>query len=833
MSVRESGSRVLAVLGPTNTGKTYLAIERMLGHASGMIGFPLRLLARENYDRAVAIKGAGQVALVTGEEKIVPPKARYFLCTAESMPLDRPVDFLAVDEIQMCADPERGHVFTDRLLRARGTLETVFLGAETVRGVLRRLVPQAECERRPRFSKLSYSGPKKLTRLAPRSAIVAFSASDVYALGEIIRRHRGGAAVVLGALSPRTRNAQVAMYQAGEVDFLVATDAIGMGLNMNVDHVAFAGNSKFDGHRQRRLRPEEVAQIAGRAGRYMTDGTFGTTAELDPFDPEIVEAVESHSFRALTALQWRNADLDFSSARALLASLEAPPRFPELVRVRETDDHRALATLLRDHEIAALARHPGAVRTLWEVCQIPDFRKTMSEAHARLLARIYRHLMGTTERLPAEWVADQLAQLDRTEGDIDTLMARIAHVRTWTYVSYRVDWLEDAAHWQGRARGIEDRLSDALHQRLMQRFVDRRATALLRVKDKDILVATVTADDEVAVEGTYLGTLRGFRFAPDTAAGGEERRALIAAANRALRTEIGKRVNRLVDGGDEAFALNAAADLTWLGVAIARLRPGDDLLSPGVVVIQTDLLAAEQRERVRERLARWVERHVGGILRPLFELRNAELSGPARGLVFQLVERLGSLSNGLARAQSQNVSEEDRKRLRRLHVRFGCESIYVPELLKPRAIALRGLLWSLYRDIPLRAAPAGLSQRAEPDVTHAFYEACGFRVVANRAIRVDALDRFSHQVRRLWRQGPFATTPDLLTAAGLADAEAEPVLVGLGYRPERSESGTVFVRARRRKRAGRAAHLQAKPPLAVGAGSGSPFGALARLKLTR
>ncbi|MGH6913932.1 MAG: helicase-related protein, partial [Geminicoccales bacterium] len=469
-----------AVLGPTNTGKTYLAIERMLGYRTGMIGFPLRLLARENYDRVVAVKGRGRVALVTGEEKILPANPAYFLCTVESMPINRPVEFLAIDEIQLCADPDRGHVFTDRLLHARGSEETMFLGSDTVRPLLRKLVPEAEYISRPRFSKLTYIGPKKVTRLPPRSAVVAFSAADVYAIAELVRQQRGGTAVVLGALSPRTRNAQVALFEGGEVDYLVATDAIGMGLNLNLDHVAFAKLGKFDGRLPRRLSAAEVAQIAGRAGRHMSDGTFGVTAEQRPMEPGLVEAVEAHRFDPLHALCWRSRDLDFRSIQLLLKALERRPPVPQLVRVRNADDQLALSALARDPEVERHATNPAAVRLLWEVCQVPDFRKILSDQHVRLLGQVYRHLVSGEGWLAEDWVARHLAHIDRTDGDIDALTARIAHVRTWTYIAHRGDWLADSVHWQERARAIEDRLSDALHDRLTQRFVDRRAAFLVR-----------------------------------------------------------------------------------------------------------------------------------------------------------------------------------------------------------------------------------------------------------------------------------------------------------------------------------------------------------------
>ncbi len=576
MAVLTRAARVLAVLGPTNTGKTHLAIERMLGHASGMIGFPLRLLARENYDRVVKLKGQRAVALITGEEKIIPANPAYFVCTVESMPLDHPVDFLAVDEIQLCGDGERGHVFTDRLLHARGLGETMLLGADTIRPLLRRLVPEAEFISRPRFSTLRYVGPKKATRLPPRSAVVAFAIADVFALAELMRRQRGGTAVVLGALSPRARNAQVGLFQSGEVDYLVATDAIGMGLNMDLDHVAFARVVKYDGHAPRRLAPAEIAQIAGRAGRHMSDGTFGTTADLEGLEPEIVEAVENHRFDPLERLFWRNAKLDFRSPQRLLASLEARPVTRGLALAREADDHLALRTLARQPEIAASATHPGAVRLLWEVCQIPDFRKVMSETHARLLAQIYHHLAGPTERLPIDWVASQMSRLDRADGDIDSLMSRIAHIRTWTYIAHRPEWLADSTHWQERARAIEDRLSDALHDRITQRFVDRRSAFLVRrLASTAELLASVSRDGAVKVEGEYVGRLDGFRFVPDENAAGGEARTLLNAANRVLRGEIAERARELARAGDGEFALGADATLAWRGGAVGRLLPGE------------------------------------------------------------------------------------------------------------------------------------------------------------------------------------------------------------------------------------------------------------------
>jgi ATP-dependent RNA helicase SUPV3L1/SUV3 len=687
-------SRVVAVLGPTNTGKTHLAMERMLGHASGMIGFPLRLLARENYDRAVRIKGEKRVALITGEEKIVSREASWFLCTVESMPIDRRVAFLGIDEIQMCADPDRGHLFTDRLLHARGELETMVMGAETIRPLLRRLVPDAEFVTRPRFSSLTNAGQCKLSRLPPRTAVVAFSAADVYTIAELVRRQRGGAALVLGALSPRTRNAQVAMYQAGEVDYLVATDAIGMGLNMLVDHVAFAATRKFDGRGPRALTAAEMAQIAGRAGRYTKDGSFGTTAELGPLDPELAERIESHQFEPLTALEWRNSDLQFFSLAALKASLARLPNRAGLVRAREADDELALAHLAQDEQIAHLARGPEAVRLLWDVCCIPDFGKVTGEGHARLLAQMFRFLMGSggcrrQGRLPTDWVARQVDGINRTDGDIETLMQRIANVRTWTYVAHRSGWLDDAEGWQQRTRAIEDKLSDALHQRLIQRFVDRRTASLVgRMRGSRDLTAAVNSAGEVHVEGHFVGMLEGFRFAPDPAVTRglgprDAGRSVRAASIRALGEQIRRRLDEFEADGDECFALDRDGNIRWRGALVARLRAGKEVLAPRLEPQTSDLLEAEAKLRIVAKLTRWLRRYLRRVLAPLFAARETHLSGPARGLLYQTAEALGCLPYRRAATQIAALGREDRKSLVQSGVRLGRESVYYPGLLKP------------------------------------------------------------------------------------------------------------------------------------------------------
>jgi ATP-dependent RNA helicase SUPV3L1/SUV3 len=830
MAMFSPAPRLVAVLGPTNTGKTHLAIERMLGHKSGMIGFPLRLLARENYDRIVKLRGARAVALITGEEKILPPNPSYFVCTVESMPLDRPVDFLAVDEIQLCADPARGHVFTARLFYARGRCETMFLGADTIKHLMRRLVPEFEHISRPRFSTLAYTGHKKVTRLPRRSAVVAFAVADVFSLAELIRRQRGGTAVVLGALSPRARNAQVGMFQAGEVDYLVATDAIGMGLNMDLDHVAFARIGKFDGRGPRRLTAAELAQIAGRAGRHMSDGTFGTTAEQGPLDPEIVEAVETHRFDPLTRLNWRNTRLRFESIDALLKSLDEPPSLPGLVQAREADDHRALQALARNREVTELAGHRGGVRLLWEVCQIPDFRKVMTESHTRLLAHVFTHLAGPDERLPTPWIAGQMNSLDRTDGDIDSLMARIAHIRTWTYITHRSDWVEGATAWQEQARGIEDRLSDALHDRITQRFVDRRSAFLVRrLASDEELIASVSTSGEVRVEGAYVGRLDGLRFVPD-AIDGIEMRMVNAAANRVLRSEIAARARLLAADVDEKFAIDAAGILRWRGGVVGRLIAGERLLSPRAEPIAGDFVEGDTREKIRQRLGAFARAEIERRLAPLFAISALPLGGVGRGLAFQLADALGALPAREVMHQIAQLGPADRAALSQNGVRFGTETVYVEPLLRPEALRFRALLWAVRhgRETPPLPSARRLAKAIETDrgLPASFYAALGFFVADGLALRADRLERLAATARRLGRSGPFAADAHLGAIAGGEAGVLRRLLVALGYRAV-IDGGVETYLARPRRRRAATGHSPARPS----SREGHPFAKLRELKL--
>ncbi|MCL4767851.1 MAG: DEAD/DEAH box helicase [Hyphomicrobiaceae bacterium] len=779
-----------------------------------MIGLPLRLLAREVYDKIAQRVGAEKVALITGEEKIKPESPRFWVSTVEAMPREIDVDFLAIDEIQLAADPERGHVFTDRLLHARGKLETLLLGAGTMREAISDLIPGANFISRPRLSKLTYAGQKKITRLPARSAVVAFSANDVYSVAELIRRQRGGAAVVLGALSPRTRNAQVDLYQSGDVDFLVATDAIGMGLNLTVDHVAFAAVRKFDGQNHRTLTPAELAQIAGRAGRHMNDGTFGVTGDVEPFDHDLVERIETHTFDTIKVLQWRNRRLDLSSLDALRDSLRALPREGRLARARMADDVIALETVAQDRELADLVRGPAATASLWDVCQVPDYRKISSQNHAELVATLYKFLMTGEERIPEDWFAKQVALADRTDGDIDTLANRIAHIRTWTFVSNRANWLRDPEHWQGRTRAIEDSLSDALHEQLTQRFVDRRTSALMRgMRDKDGLAADIGEDGAIRVENHYVGRLKGFLFSPDAHAEGIHGKAARNAAAQVLAKELSMRTRRVVSAKSDAFKISRNGRILWRGEEVARLEPGEHPLKPQLVLLVDDHLQAPDREKVQERLTNWLSETIRERLKPLMELSEAQdLSGLARGIAFRLTESFGALKRESVAEEMKALDQAGRAQLRRYGVRFGAFNIHFPLLLKPAPAELTLVLWALknaggnglsLETLPQPPRPGLTSAPADGAVPEAFYRACGYHVCGPRAVRIDILERLADLIRPLlaWRPNPeapsaappkgstgdggFVVIPEMMSILGCSPEELGAVFGSLGFRLDR------------------------------------------------
>ncbi len=810
-------SRLVAVLGPTNTGKTHLAVERMLGFSTGMIGLPLRLLAREIYDRIVKARGARAVALITGEEKIVPPQPQYFVCTVEAMPLERKVEFLAVDEVQLCADPERGHVFTHRLLHARGRAETMLMGAATMAGLIRKLCPDAEIQFRERFSQLLYDGPKKLTRLPRRTAVVAFSADAVYTIAELIRRQRGGAAVVMGSLSPRTRNAQVELFQSGEVDFLVATDAIGMGLNMDVDHVAFAGVRKFDGRRTRHLSAQEIGQIAGRAGRFRKDGTFGVTGESPDMDADLVAAVEGHAFAPVPAAEWRNAKLDFQSLPALMRSLAAPAPAPGLKLSDEAQDELTLRQLSGDELVARRCKDRANLMRLWEVCQTPDFRKTSQDEHARLVETMFVHLTQARRRLPEEWAQGHFAQLDRLDGDIDALSARLARVRTLAYVANRADWLEDPAAWQARTRELEDRLSDTLHQQLMQRFIDRRTSVLLRTLNQGAAAALggVGADGAVTVEGQFVGRLSGVEFEPARGESALENRALRAAIDRAVAPVVARRLGELASEGDEAFALTPDGAVLWRGERAGEIF-GGGLFSPRVRLIG-DFGADAPRLRATRRLEAFVAAESSRRLASLKQLKGAisdgRLRGLARGIAYQLVERSGILDREAVEPLLRDLSPNERRALKALGVRFGAFSLYLPAMLAPEAAEIG----SIFAELASRGWRPRLDAPTPSPHPPPPYEALslrGLRAVADLVAPANMLERLDALARAAEPRaaGAIRLTPALLRDLNWDREMAERILRGLGFAPDRRSDDPERRLWRRRNSTPRA---PASAPIAV------------------
>ncbi|NCG19661.1 MAG: disulfide oxidoreductase [Rhodobacterales bacterium] len=765
--ILQGRTRVTAVLGPTNTGKTHRAIQAMLAHSSGMIGLPLRLLAREVYDRVVAVKGLNAVALITGEQKIVPPEAAYFVCTVEAMPIARPVAFLAVDEIQLAGDRNRGHVFTDRILNARGVLETMFLGSDTIAPLLQALIPYVRIERQPRLSQLRWSGVLRLARVPRRSAVVAFSVKDVYAHAEKLRALHGGVALVWGALSPRTRNAQVAMYQAGEVQHLVATDAIGMGLNLDVRHVSFAGLRKFDGRRPRALRLDEIGQIAGRAGRYTTDGTFGTLREVGAIDPEEIYALENHQFTPLTRLYWRNSTLSFESVLALQEGLARPPNQPGLILVRDEDDQRALADLSGREGLPL--NDEAAVRRLWDVCRIPDFRKTMTGSHGNLLYLLARHLLNDGV-LPESLLAERLGHLDHTDGDLDLLMTRMAYIRTWTYITHQRSWLANAPQWQARAGEIEDRLSDALHERLQKRFVDQRAVIALTQPD-----APVTVDDQGVVRlGSHVvGHQVGMGV--DIIGG---IRSVDRAVRRGLSSFFAVRIAELVNCPDQELEWSERGFVRWRDGVLGTVTRGPHLLEPKIGAARLDLLTPSQRDQVRHRLQRWVQSQVAQVAVAV----DSESSTVVRGLCYAVGRGMGCVPATTVRAQLKRLTKSDRKWLAKLRVRTGTQVVYAESLLTQPLVAVRAQLYAVWSEEALRSVPNGApSSFAHLGAPQAWIEAVGYLKLGRWALRVDVFEALAGSLRGVVRKGGNLSGSGLTNRLKMGKEDAVEVIRQLGY----------------------------------------------------
>ena len=791
-------SSLKAVLGPTNTGKTHYAIERMMGHSTGMIGLPLRLLAREVYDRVVKAKGEKAVALITGEERIEPPNARYWICTVESMPVQKRVEFLAIDEIQLAEDDDRGHVFTDRILKARGTAETLLLGAETMRGALRELNLDVEATTRERFSELHYAGPTKITKLPKRSAIVAFSTEQVYAIGELLRRQKGGSAIVMGALSPRTRNAQVALYQSGEVDYLVATDAIGMGLNLDVDRIAFAARSKFDGRRHRWLSAAEAGQIAGRAGRFRTDGEFGETSDCPPFEEEMVEAIENHRFDPVDELQWRNSDLDYRSIKTLIASLARPSGHPVLRQNPHALDEWVLRRMAEDAGIGPDIRGERKVRRLWDLARLPDFRKAGHEGHGRLVLGLAETLADPDARLGDTAMEKRLQNLEASVPDIASLQHRLAMIRTWTYAAHRDDWLENPQYWREKTREIEDRLSDALHAALTLRFVDRRTTALLAgLKREDLLVTELSENGEVTVEGHVVGKLVGLQFEPASTAKTLEGKAVRSAAVSALGPIMAERLSEIAGAAGDAFNLTDEGTIAWKDAPVAALKPGPDWLAPRLELIGADESESHRREAALKRIEEWLGAEMLRVLPTHAKLKTGEsgkeLEGMARGLAFRLLES-GAAIDLREESPPPHITKEQREAMKAAGLRTGRVAAHIPEAQKPAAQRMIAILQASQTGEGRRVAPEGAgSFPLDGEWAESELHSQGYLRFGKRAVRADLAERLGWEISKRRKEAgtpAFELPADLASVVSCPGDEFPAIVKGFGLAPAEKDAET-------------------------------------------
>ena len=741
-----SKNKISAILGPTNTGKTHLAIETMLSFESGMIGFPLRLLAREVYDKVLKRLNTDSVALITGEEKIIPSNAKYFLCTVESMPIDKRLDFVAIDEIQMCSDHERGHIFTDRLLNMRGEKLTMFMGSNTIRNIVAKLDDDVEFINRNRLSKLSYSGHKKISRIDRKTAIIAFSAEEVYAIAELIRRQKGGASIVMGSLSPKTRNAQVELYQSGDVDFLVATDAIGMGINMDLNHVYFSNLKKFDGKKLRRLNLSEIGQIAGRAGRYMNDGSFGITGQCGIISPENVELLENHKFEEISCLFWRNSNLNFNNSTSLIKSLDEKPHKDWLRKIYECEDEKALKFFLKDKNFENIEYNQEKLRLLWECCQIPDFVKKTYGNHYEVIGNVFKYLNSKKGKISNDYLRLQLMKLDKLDGNVDSLSNRIANVRTWSYVSNKNNWVEDHNYWIEKTKLLEDRLSDRLHEELTKTFIDKRASILARGLKQDMEFDTkILENNDVIIDNQFIGKINGLKLELDLKKGALETdiKSLKKAARQSVSPELEKRVKIIIDTG--LVELRDDSKIYWNNSAIGRLTAGKDYLNPNLELIVDDILEQDQKRKLSDFIGKWLKNKIGTVLKSLIDLKNIKEKNPStKALAYQLYENNGVIKREQVSEYLEKLDQSERKTLRNIGVKFGRYHVFLYKLIKPDAVSLRTLLWKNYHQkyFNLRPPTFGLNFLNDKDFKNKnFMLLCGFEKFDTFFVRIDILER--------------------------------------------------------------------------------------------
>ncbi|NBO62665.1 MAG: helicase [Proteobacteria bacterium] len=789
MSLAEK--KIIAVLGPTNTGKTHFAIERMLQFGSGIIGFPLRLLAREVYEKCIQKVGIEKVALITGEEKIIPPYADYFLCTVESMPLDINAEFIAIDEIQMCADPERGHIFTDRLLNMRGDKLTMFLGSNIMQNIIQKFVPEVEFIFKDRFSKLSYSGHKKISRLPGRTAIIAFSVDEVYALAEFVRRQRGGAAIVMGSLSPKTRNAQVELYQSGDVDFLVATDAIGMGINMDIDHISFNNLNKFDGRRNRHLRLTEIGQIAGRAGRYMNDGTFGITGKCDELSPEQIDKLENHKFDSVINIYWRNSNLDFTNIENLLNSLDQKPYDHSLLRNKDLLDENVLKTLIVKNNQITTDYKNNNLSTLWECCQIPDFTKSSYNEHIDIVKKVFEFLVSDKGKIPNEWMRAQLSGLDNESGNIDTLANRISHVRTWAYVSYKKNWVENSDYWISKTKDIEDKLSAKLHEELSKSFIDRRISILSKHLKQDAKLETkISEKDEVIIDKQFIGTIKGLKLNLDfsSTALQTDIKSIKKAARQGVVEELKKRINNIIQEDIENAALELKEDfkIFWKDNPIATIIPGKDYLNPKIKLLIDDSLDVDEQSELKNYLEKWIDKEKNLHLNDLIKTSKVNLENSyARALCFRLFENHGVLKRLDAEDLLKNLDKDQRANIKKIGIKIGRYHVYQPLMIKPKAVNLKIIFWNCFNNkIQREKCPTfGLNFLKNFETKNKeFLLICGFETFENYIVRVDILEKLFIKILNSTNNNQFSISSEMLNLLGCGKEDFEKLLKLMNYK---------------------------------------------------
>ena len=794
-----SKNKITAVLGPTNTGKTYLAIETMLSFDSGMIGFPLRLLAREVYDNIIKKISIDKVALITGEEKIIPSNAKYFLCTVESMPINKHLDFVGIDEIQMCADHERGHIFTDRLLNLRGEKLTMFMGSSTIKNIVNRLDEDTEFINRERLSKLSYVGHKKISRINRKTVIIAFSTEEVYAIAELVRRQKGGAAIVMGSLSPKTRNAQVQLYQSGDVDFLVATDAIGMGINMDLENVFFSNLKKFDGRKLRRLNMSEIGQIAGRAGRYLNDGNFGITGDCKEISAEEVEILENHKFEEIKMLFWRNSNLNFNNALSLIKSLEEKPNKDWLRRIHECGDEKLLKYFLKDMESYNIKDNQETLELLWECCQIPDFVKKTYGNHLEVVSKVFIFLNSKEGRITSDYMRLQLIKLDKLEGNVDSLSNRIANVRTWSYVSNKINWVENQSYWIEKTKLLEDRLSDRLHEELTKTFVDKRASVLARGLKQDMEFKTeIKEDDKVIIDEQFIGDLKGLRFEMDLKAGALESdiKSLKKAARQTVGPELQKRIQSIIDTG--LIEIKDDFKIYWKNFPIAKLITGKDYLNPGIFLIVDDILENDDKQKLSEFIEKWIKEKINLVLKSLIDLKDLKESNSSiKALAYQLYENNGVIKREIVNEYLKKLGQDERKILRDLGVKFGRYHVFLFRLLKPEAVSLRTLLWKNFNQKYLDLTPPtfGLNFLDDKNIKNKkFMLLCGFESFDNYFVRIDILERLFVQIIN---SGPekskeIKLIPEMLNLLGCSKENFKKLIEKMNYKSFEKDKDIYF-----------------------------------------